>query len=337
MNSEKRSSAVIQTIKDRLRQLYPFEKIVIVYVLFAHVIANIFNFKLNYLVEYFFSQVAGALLLGCLLCGGYFLFFIIRNRNNNKALIVLREYYFNNAFFLDSFRIILAVTITLIFFCNLKQIIPLVHPKLFDSLFWDLDIFLHFGLSPTLIALKIPKDSWVWPFMDKLYLTFFLKNMLVPWIFILQRKSKRLRDAVISAVCLLWIIGGLVYFLLPAMGPCYFKPELFKDINMPLNHKLQKFLLEEYVHFIRNPLNYQAKTFYGIAAMPALHVAVPLLFTLFCLRLNKFLFLILLFYTILIWLSSIMLGWHYAIDGYAGVLLAVSTYLFSCRYILLQK
>ena len=316
----------MKKIKGIIQHLYPFEKLTLIYVLFAHIVANIFNFKLNYMKQYFFSQVFSGLMFGYLLCGGYFLFFFIRNRNDNKALTAMRQYYFNARFFLDSIRIVSAITVTLVFFCNLKQIIPLVHPKLFDSLFWNLDIFFHFGLSPTLTALKIPKDSLAWPVMDKFYLTFFLKNMFAPWIFIIQRRSKRLRDAVITAVCLLWITGGLVYFLLPAMGPCYFKPELFKGLNMPVNHKLQELLLTEYARFINNPLSYQAKTFYGIAAMPALHIAVPLLFTLFCLRLNKYLFIIFLFYTALIWIGSIMLGWHYAIDGYAGALLALTIF-----------
>lgn len=58
----------------------------------------------------------------------------------------------------------------------------------------------------------------------------------------------------------------------------------------------------------------------GIAAMPSLHVAIPALFATAVWTRSRMMSLALWGYTFLIFLGSVHLGWHYAVDGYVSVI-----------------
>jgi membrane-associated phospholipid phosphatase len=58
----------------------------------------------------------------------------------------------------------------------------------------------------------------------------------------------------------------------------------------------------------------------GISAMPSMHVAMATLMALIAFRVNRRLGWAYTVYAGLIFLGSIHLGWHYALDGYVGAL-----------------
>jgi hypothetical protein len=58
----------------------------------------------------------------------------------------------------------------------------------------------------------------------------------------------------------------------------------------------------------------------GIAAMPSLHVAIPTLFAVALWKRSRLGSLAFWGYTFLIFLGSVHLGWHYAIDGYVSII-----------------
>ena len=61
----------------------------------------------------------------------------------------------------------------------------------------------------------------------------------------------------------------------------------------------------------------------GISAFPSMHVSMATLFFLFARRIHPALGAAFLAYGVLILLSSVHLGWHYAIDGYASIVATV--------------
>ena len=65
------------------------------------------------------------------------------------------------------------------------------------------------------------------------------------------------------------------------------------------------------------------QTIAGIAAMPSLHVAVPALYALASRGWWRALWW---GFTVLTIIGSVALGWHYAVDGYMGILLAWLTW-----------
>ena len=64
----------------------------------------------------------------------------------------------------------------------------------------------------------------------------------------------------------------------------------------------------------------------GISAFPSMHVAVTTVCALFLSELDKRLRIPAWSYVAIICVSSVYLGWHYAVDGYAAILLTVGIY-----------
>ena len=59
----------------------------------------------------------------------------------------------------------------------------------------------------------------------------------------------------------------------------------------------------------------------GISAMPSMHLSIATLLYLSARQLNSAFGYLMLTFLIIILIGSVHLGWHYAIDGYAGILL----------------
>ncbi|WP_352599348.1 phosphatase PAP2 family protein [Mesorhizobium sp. M0488] len=62
----------------------------------------------------------------------------------------------------------------------------------------------------------------------------------------------------------------------------------------------------------------------GISAFPSIHVASSVLFALYATRLSPRLGVAMWIFAAIIMLGSVVLGWHYAPDGYAGILISVA-------------
>jgi hypothetical protein len=76
----------------------------------------------------------------------------------------------------------------------------------------------------------------------------------------------------------------------------------------------------------------------GISAMPSMHNAITMLYALAAFRLNKWLGIAAAAYAVVIFIGSVHLAWHYAIDGIAGggavvlIWFGVDRYLKACGY-----
>ena len=58
----------------------------------------------------------------------------------------------------------------------------------------------------------------------------------------------------------------------------------------------------------------------GISAMPSMHLSTSILFTLVGWRSNRLLGVLFSIFAVVIMLGSVLLAWHYAIDGYVAIL-----------------
>jgi membrane-associated phospholipid phosphatase len=119
--------------------------------------------------------------------------------------------------------------------------------------------------------------------------------------------------------------------LLSSAGPCYFskvvkaQEDPFAALMSRLNDIDKTTSLEALS--IQAGL-WQAKQtdtwsmFAGISAMPSIHLAIAMTFVLLAFEIRRWLGAVFIAYLCILEIGSVILGWHYAVDGYAGVILA---------------
>lgn len=71
--------------------------------------------------------------------------------------------------------------------------------------------------------------------------------------------------------------------------------------------------------------------------MPSLHIAIAVLLALVGWRINRFIGVLLTAYVFIILIGSIILGWHYAVDGYASIVLTILLWKLVNKYLPLRE
>lgn len=208
-----------------------------------------------------------------------------------------------------------------------KPAIPSFHPYTWDPFLADVDRWIHLGRPPWSWLHALPVRDSLFMALDRVYVHWF-GFMAVVLVLVLTAAPLTLRLRFFFGFLLLWMLGGTVFGTLMASGgPVYyheftgdslrFSPLLdYLDGVAPLGRHLQALLWDAYV------TPGEGFPFEGISAMPSLHVAVAAYFTVWGWRVGRVWGSLLTVYTVVIFLGSVALGWHYAIDGYAGAILA---------------
>ena len=118
-------------------------------------------------------------------------------------------------------------------------------------------------------------------------------------------------------------------------GPCYYGH--FVDGTNPYEPLFQRLreLDPDHTLFALKAQNYLWTTnvsgewgaVAGISAMPSLHVALATLFAILAWQCQRWLGALLTVFAVATQIGSVVLGWHYAVDGYAGALLAYGCWI----------
>lgn len=141
-----------------------------------------------------------------------------------------------------------------------------------------------------------------------------------------------------TSFVLQWIVQGTVLAaLIPAAGPCFFARfqidvDRFEGLHRALEAQsrllvargapgLQSLVIQD--HLLRLYDRGTIMVGGGIAAMPSLHNALAMLFACAAFRLNRALGWLFSGYAAVIWIGSVHLGWHYAVDGIVALIATV--------------
>jgi hypothetical protein len=214
-------------------------------------------------------------------------------------------------------------------FTFLKTTIPALNPYSWDPLFTRADEVLHLGIHPW---------AWMHPVLGHALVTGALSVSYQLWFFVMygvlilqafDTRRPRLRRRFLLSFVISWILlGTFGAVAFASMGPCY-DPSLGQNAGpyAPLMAYLretskvvpvwaldvQQMLWDSYV---QNRVGLGS----GISAMPSMHIATTVLLALFGWRFSRTAGIALTAYAVLIFVGSVHLAWHYAIDGYLGAL-----------------
>ncbi|MGX7873106.1 phosphatase PAP2 family protein [Mesorhizobium sp. ORM6] len=218
-----------------------------------------------------------------------------------------------------------------------KTMIPIVVSFKWDETFarWDA-IFLG-GYQAWQIIQPIVGVPWITLAFDIAYSSW-VPMVFLFWggLFASPSVPKPIRVRYWWATVISWIMIGLVMAaMFSSAGPCYFSKivpgtpspyvDLMRYLNevaaaYPLSSSLTKdFLWQVYVGNVDLPG--------GISAMPSMHNAQAALFAAVAYSINRRLGHVMLAYVVLIFLGSIHLGWHYAVDGIVGAAAALAIWV----------
>jgi len=316
--------------------IYAYDILVVAYFLFALILSGIYGFKIDFKIifqlQYDITFIAIVLLYLIIHAAMMALHLrkngedsVIFGPNWRKKLITT---YFHWRNLIDLIKVMLLLKITLLLYCNIKQAIPFINGNLYDPELLLLDRIVHFGVNPNIVTVKLLGNNYIAGAMDRIYISWYMvKPMILVYFAIIPDRKLHIRF--FSSYFAMWIFGGITALLLPSLGPIYTHPEWFSGLNIPFASHLQQLLLKHYEAALGNPGKYKVFIYEGIAAFPSLHVGIVALFAFFIWEINRKIGIAMFVYVVLIQFGSVLLGWHYAIDGYFAIGLAYGLYRLS--------
>ena len=201
-----------------------------------------------------------------------------------------------------------------------------------DPTLADLDRLLFFGHDAWEVMHGLFGSLWFTLLLDRAYGIWLPILMFCPVLWAALIHDPLVRARLIGCWLGVWLfVGGLAAWLLASAGPMFYPHMVGPDagfqalhdrivqlgemaraqgslLTAPMGHNL---LMKRYFTGSYMPG-------FGISAMPSVHVSMATLFAIggFCVR--RWMGWLFVGYAILIWIGSIYLGWHYAVDGIVG-------------------
>jgi len=207
----------------------------------------------------------------------------------------------------------------------LKSFVWLVHPRTFDGLLWEVDRALHLGVSPTLFATAAFADPALLRVLDVLYSGgyFALAVVAVPVLLVLPRPE--LRMAFVASFAAIWMAGSVLYLAFPSWGPVFVVPQLFAEVlpHMPATVSVQRVIFGELSSLVNDPQAARTVRYGSVAAFPSLHLAVVTLLSVASRHVSRLWSRANAAFVAAMLAGSVVTGYHYLVDGWAGVLLAL--------------
>ena len=201
-----------------------------------------------------------------------------------------------------------------------------------------------FGTDPWRITHILFASPWSTQALDLAYHAWFAPMTLGVAFCAFAKPGSILSWRYLLSYCLLWIVlGSLMAYAFPAAGPVYFaefqhQAGRFAELSQLLASEdatlrmhgasglsaltYQQHLL---VNFKHGPIVMGG----GISAMPSLHNALAVLFACVAWHLSRSLGRIMTGYAAIVWIGSIHLGWHYALDGVVAFVATIALWSLS--------
>jgi hypothetical protein len=215
--------------------------------------------------------------------------------------------------------------------------IPLAQPFHLDQMLYEMDHLIHLGNDPWTLLQPLLGYPFVTYMVDKAYALWVFVMYFAILLQITATNDRVRRQQFILSSVLAWtIIGGLGAILLSSAGPCYFGhlvggTDPYAGL-MTYLHSVKQFnvpFTDQPLHliavFVQDILwtDYVAGDFgfgRGISAAPSMHVASTWLVARMLSTYGRRCAILAWTFLGCIFIGSIHLGWHYAIDGYLGML-----------------
>lgn len=217
-------------------------------------------------------------------------------------------------------------------FLAFKKNIPVLYPFAWDEAFMQWDKVLHFGMHPyELLAplLQYPLATFV---INVTYNVWFLVLLTCFFWQGFTKFDNPLRQRFLTSYLMTWFLGTCISgTILSSAGPCFYGFVVGGDNPYAplMDYLRQANALYPIWAVPTQDLLWQSHLagfgeVEGVSAMPSMHVATTILFFLLAFAAGKRrLGWALVAFAVSIFVGSVALAWHYAVDGYIGAAIAL--------------
>jgi hypothetical protein len=219
------------------------------------------------------------------------------------------------------------IAISVFLYYNFKAWMPFVNPRLYDAEFYAIDqaaaplVQALFAVRQA-VAMALPYHVDLW--YTLFFLVMFFLSLAVHAVLDTTLHQRQL----VIGMCLILLLGGICYWITPAEGPFLYRSGL-NQLATGSQHGLHA-VFEEVRATGSLPDGYFSAP---LGAMPSLHVAFALFFTLWAARSARPL--LIPYIPMLLWIvvEASASGWHYLIDLPFGALLAILVFALAERWV----
>lgn len=302
--------------------------LVIAYFLSAAFIAKLYGLPFNFTPNLFGYAVFLSIPLIFILCWHAITVMIfVRPERLTRHLISSMKPYVAPPRLFSGLAVLVLIPIFSTTFTYFKTVIPVLNPYGWDEFFTRWDYLFHGGNHPWELMQPVIGYPLVTSGINFVYHLWFFILYAVVTLQAFDTQNPALRMRFLLSFILSWIlIGTLGAIAFASMGPCY-DPNLASNSGpyAPLmnylhhaNQQVPVYALEVQQMLWESYQKSQSGLGSGISAMPSMHVATAVLMALFGWRYSRLAGWALTLFALIIFVGSVHLGWHYALDSYAG-------------------
>lgn len=217
-------------------------------------------------------------------------------------------------------------------FGSIKNVISEGQGFIYDRAFADLDKTIHFGQDPFHWLYQVFSHPWIFKIIEFNYETvwFILCYATQYWVAVAVACDK-IRLRYMLTFMLSWIlVGNVMATWFSSAGPVYyglitgdylrFAPIV--DLVHSEGGTTAQFQNYLWMLYSQNIPGLGS----GISAFPSMHVAIVTINALFLIEVRPKFTIPALLYVAFVMMSSVYLGWHYAVDGYVAFAMVVGIY-----------
>lgn len=187
-----------------------------------------------------------------------------------------------------------------------------------DALLWSIEG----SLLSRLQYASIDVAAW-----DRLYHGAWAIEVFAAFVLVLVARGPRIVLQYGASMIVVFYVGRVLGVFNPVMGPAFHRPEAFAYLHGSVSERAMTLVAQVLTSPTDQLIARGGILLGGVSAMPSLHVAMVSLTAYWLAHAQRWTLLLTVPWVLAVWTSTVVLGWHYALDGAGGIVLAALSVL----------